>query len=272
MITDWDKDEDWAAWRSFIRAVFVQPFGSDEEPRIFQKCTRLEAPPATRPPSVWMPVGRRGGKSRSTGGHRGSLGMLLDWSPSLTRANSASSLLAPILAADRRQGLTLWATSKHFLKCLGYVSLSSMRMPKSIQLAGSVLIEVVTASYRAVRSRTVLAALCDEIAFCHSEDTSVNPDSGIINALEPAMATIPNALLLGASSPYAPYARRSVLWDNFDRHFGEPDGPLIWKATTRTMNPTVPQSFIDAHMPKTRWLPRPNTVPSSGPRRRLHDP
>jgi hypothetical protein len=88
----------------------------------------------------------------------------------------------------------------------------------------------------------VLAALCDEIAFWHSDEDSANPDREIIAALEPAMATIPNALLLGASSPYA---RRGVLWDNFDRHFGKADGPLIWKAPTRVMNPTVPQAFLD---------------------------
>ncbi|MBO0738353.1 MAG: hypothetical protein J2P48_17565, partial [Alphaproteobacteria bacterium] len=97
------------------------------------------------------------------------------------------------------------------------------------------------ASYRAVRSRTVLAALCDEIAFWHSEESSANPDREIISALEPAMATIPNALLLGSSSPYS---RRGVLWDYYDRWFGRPGGPLVWQAATRWMNPTVPQSFL----------------------------
>jgi hypothetical protein len=57
------------------------------------------------------------------------------------------------------------------------------------------------------------------------------------------MATIPIAMLLAASSPYA---RRGVLWDAFRQHYGERDSPvLVWKAGTRTMNPTVPQSVID---------------------------
>jgi hypothetical protein len=57
------------------------------------------------------------------------------------------------------------------------------------------------------------------------------------------MATIPNAMLLCASSPYA---RRGVLWDAFRRHFGQADSQvLVWKADTRTMNPTVPQSVVD---------------------------
>ena len=63
------------------------------------------------------------------------------------------------------------------------------------------------------------------------------------------MATIPNAMLLCASSPYA---RKGALWEAYHRYFGQ-DGPvpiLVWQASTRTMNPTVPQSFIDAEYEK----------------------
>jgi hypothetical protein len=57
------------------------------------------------------------------------------------------------------------------------------------------------------------------------------------------MSTIPGAMLLCASSPYA---RRGALWDAFRRYFGKDDtGLLVWKAATRTMNPTVPQAVID---------------------------
>src|SRR6516162_6348163 len=60
------------------------------------------------------------------------------------------------------------------------------------------------------------------------------------------MATIPNAMLLCASSPYA---QRGALFTAFKQHFGKSDSPaLVWKAPTRTMNPTVSQSVIDAAM------------------------
>jgi hypothetical protein len=59
------------------------------------------------------------------------------------------------------------------------------------------------------------------------------------------MATIPGAMLLCASSPYA---RRGVLWEAFRKHFGKPSSVLVWKADTQTMNPTVPLTVIvDAH-------------------------
>jgi hypothetical protein len=53
-------------------------------------------------------------------------------------------------------------------------------------------------------------------------------------------------MLLCASSPYA---RRGALWDAFRRNYGKDDsGLLVWKAATRTMNPTVPQAVIDRAM------------------------
>jgi hypothetical protein len=83
--------------------------------------------------------------------------------------------------------------------------------------------------------------LCDEIAFWRSEE-SANPDSEIIGAIRPAMATVPGAMLLCASSAYA---RRGALWTAFRKFFGHDSPVLVWKADTRTMNPTVPQSVID---------------------------
>jgi hypothetical protein len=53
-------------------------------------------------------------------------------------------------------------------------------------------------------------------------------------------------MLLCASSPHA---RRGALWDAYRKHFGQDGDPvLVWQAATRTMNPAVPQSYIDAHM------------------------
>jgi hypothetical protein len=57
------------------------------------------------------------------------------------------------------------------------------------------------------------------------------------------MATIPNAMLLCASSPFA---RRGALWDAFRRHYAKDDDPvLVWRAPTRAMNPVVSQQVID---------------------------
>ena len=65
----------------------------------------------------------------------------------------------------------------------------------------------------------------------------------MIDAVRPAMATVPGAMLLCASTPYA---RRGVIWNAHRRHHGhEGDPVLVWQAPTRAMNPTVPQRVID---------------------------
>jgi hypothetical protein len=57
------------------------------------------------------------------------------------------------------------------------------------------------------------------------------------------LATIRNAMPPCASSPYA---QRGALFAAFKQHYGRPGSSVpVWKALTRVMNPTVPQSVID---------------------------
>jgi len=96
------------------------------------------------------------------------------------------------------------------------------------QLANSVTIEIGTASFRSSRGYTYAAILADEVSFWRSED-STNPDSEILAAVRPGMATIPNAMLLCASSPYA---RKGELWKAFHNWWGRDDAPAqLWKSS-----------------------------------------
>lgn len=72
----------------------------------------------------------------------------------------------------------------------------------AIDLTNRITIEVHTASWRAIRGYTLVGCICDEIAFWPADDAA-NPDVEILAALRPAMATIPGALLVAISSPYA---------------------------------------------------------------------
>jgi hypothetical protein len=115
-----------------------------------------------------------------------------------------------------------------------------------------ITLEVVTCSYRTIRGRTIVAALADGIAFWLTEGSS-NPDEQVLAAIRPAMATIPGAKLLCASSPNA---RRGALWEAYQKWFGKDDAPvLIWQAETRVMNPSVPQRVIDDAYEPTNAIP-----------------
>ena len=66
----------------------------------------------------------------------------------------------------------------------------------SIELKNNLTIEITTNDKRRVRGRTVVAAIFDEVAHWRNE-SSANPDEDVYSAIQPAMLTIPNALLIG---------------------------------------------------------------------------
>jgi phage terminase large subunit-like protein len=94
---------------------------------------------------------------------------------------------------------------------------------ESIRLRNRVTIRVQVASFRRLRGRTVACAILDENAFWYSDEESRNPDTEILKALRPSMATIPGSLLIAISSPYA---KRGILWDAYRRYFGK-DGARV---------------------------------------------
>jgi hypothetical protein len=113
---------------------------------------------------------------------------------------------------------------------------------ESVDLSNRITIELHSASIRTIRGYTLVAAILDEVAFWFGEDHA-NPDMEIMEALRPAMATVPGALLLGLSSPYR---RSGALYDAYRRHFGQDkDSVLVIQADTKTMNPTISQGVID---------------------------
>ena len=62
------------------------------------------------------------------------------------------------------------------------------------------------------------------------------------------MATVPSAKMISISSPYAKYG---AMFEMHRRYYGQDDpNILVWVASTRMMNPTIPQSFIDQEMAK----------------------
>ena len=114
-----------------------------------------------------------------------------------------------IIATDRRQARVILRYVRALLSDIPVLSAwSSARRPRaSIWQPGH--IEIMAASFRRTRGYAIAAALCDEIAFWPTEDAA-EPDVEVLDALRPGMATIPGAMLLCASSPYA---RRGALWD-----------------------------------------------------------
>lgn len=225
----------WASWRAFLCAVWGLPM-SDPELAVYRQCTRRESPPLEVPREAAMVVGRRGGKSLTAALLGLTMALYRDYSPYLAPGERGYVL---ILSRSQKEARSVLSYIKGMLG--GALSpLVSRSLEDSIELTVPVTIEVVAAQWRGGgRSRTVVGAICDEIAFWRSDDGSVNPDAEILRSLRPTMATIPNARLIMLSSPYA---RRGVLWDTYDRYYGKPElstseRVLVWKAPTWVMHP-----------------------------------
>jgi hypothetical protein len=239
----WFKDRaTWASWFAFLRALFALPL-SPEELAVYRECTGRTEPPTSPAAEGWLICGRRSGKSF----------MLALVAVFLACFKDHRRYLAPgevgtvmVIAADRKQERVILRYIRALLLRVPMLArLVEREVAEAFDLNNGVSIEVHVASYRTTRGYAVIAALLDELAFWRTDESSAEPDTEIIAAVRPAMATIPNAMLLCASSPYA---QRGALFDAFRRHFGKNGSVLIWRAPTRTMNPTVSQSVIDEAM------------------------
>jgi hypothetical protein len=148
-----------------------------------------------------------------------------------------------IIAANRAQARSIFKYVSGLLKAVPVLAaMVQAETADTIELSNSVTIEITTASFRTTRGYTFAAVLCDETAFWRSDETSANPDVEILRALRPGLASIPNSLLISASSPYA---KRGSLYATFRKHYGK-DGSrvLVWKAGTATMNPRIDPAVI----------------------------
>lgn len=228
---------DWDAWRAFLRALFALPM-SDVDLQTYRACTERQTPPTSACREAWMVVGRRGGKSRIAA----FLAVLLACFRRYQLAPGERGVVM-VLAADRKQARVVMRYVIGLLESHPMTAaMIETRRKEGVELSGGVDIEIHTASYRTVRGYTVVGVICDEIAFWPTDEEAADGDADIVNALRPAMLTIPDALLLGLSSPYA---RRGELWKNYVRHFGKDGSPvLVWQASTVTMHPSVPADVI----------------------------
>jgi hypothetical protein len=252
----WFRDPDsWAAWRTFLAALFALPM-DDQQLELYRKHTNRTDPPANPATEAWLIVGRRGGKSFMMALCATYLATFRDYRQYLQQGERAT---VAVIAADRRQARVIMRYCRALLTQIPILQKTIVReTAEAFDLRNRVTIEISTASQRATRGYTYAAVLCDEIAFWQTDEDAAEPDYAILDAIRPGMATIPNSLLLCASSPYA---RRGALWDIYRKYWAVDNTdvnnglvnnsdiingrPLVWHATTRQMNPSVPQRLID---------------------------
>jgi hypothetical protein len=244
-IRDWNlfgamfKDPaSWHAWEIYLSALFGLPIDAADL-GVFRQCTGLIGPPADLARESFVICGRRSGKSFISSIIAVYLAAFKDWRQYLSPGERGWIF---VIANDKSQAGIIKKYISGILHGNRLLKAKIQNETKEeIELSGSVGIAVKTSSYRTLRGYTLLAAILEEMAFYRSED-SANPDREILAAVRPALATIPESVLLGISTPYS---RTGVLWEQYKANFGKEGGPLVWLAPTRTMNPTIDARLIE---------------------------
>jgi hypothetical protein len=230
----------WATWRAMLLATMGEPL-TPGELKIFQTFTggRTQAPPSRVEEAAFV-IGRRGGKDRAASVLACYLAALVDWSPVLVRGERG---LVLCIGPDQRQAkITRDYIEGAFDHSPIMATMVTGRTADSIELSNRISIEVRAASFRRLRGITAVAVIATEAAFWQTDEGGLNPDSEILNAVRPSLATTGGPLIIISS----PYARRGEVWELYRRHYGPAGDPLILVAqgTSRDLNPTLPSSVV----------------------------
>jgi hypothetical protein len=157
---------------------------TEDQLAIYRRFTGRSTPPTKALHEAWLVIGRRGGKSFVLAVIAVFLACFRDWRPFLGPGEVGTVI---IIAADRRQARVIMRYCTGLLTAVPMLAkLIEAESRETIELKNRIVIEIHTASFRTTRGYTIVAALCDELAYWHSDETSAEPDVEVINALRPA--------------------------------------------------------------------------------------
>ncbi|MBA7496138.1 hypothetical protein ES702_06736 [subsurface metagenome] len=231
--------ETWHSWEIYLRALFGLPIEDPGDRKLLEGCTGLKGSiMGGKVKESYVICGRRSGKSFISSIIAVYMATFKDWAKFLSPGERGFIF---VIANDKSQAKIIKNyVSGIFRSSSSFRELVSKDLTWEVELKNQVTIGVKTASFRTLRGYTLLCAILEEIAFWRSEE-SANPDKEILAAVRPSLATIPDSLLIGISTPYS---RAGVLFEMFKRYYGKAGGPLIWKAATKKMNPTIDREII----------------------------
>jgi hypothetical protein len=231
----------WLPWRVVLMAARGEPL-APEELEIFVALTGRNVSPTHPVEELCAIAGRRGGKSRALSTFAVYIGALCDHSEVLASGERGLvSLLAP---TQRQSRIDLGYCDGIITQSPELRQLVVNRTTDTLSLSNGIDIEVRSANFRMLRGVTCVAVLADEVAFFSDESSeSANPDTEILNAVRPSLATTNGPLLIASS----PYRKLGTLWDIYRQNFGPEGDPgiLVLKGTSRQFNPSLDQKVVD---------------------------
>jgi hypothetical protein len=224
----------WRAWRTLARAIEAQPpqVGDRE---LFLKHAGREWPTAPAR-EVWIICGRRSGKTVFASLLACYQALFSEYVPQRGERGYAA-LVSP---TRQQSGIARGYASGLFQESGLLADMVTRETLETIELENQTGLLILSSDYKTLRGFSLLGTVVDEGAFVALEGARSAEE--VIRAVRPALLAS-GGLLAVVSSPYS---REGVLFETYQRHFGQ-DGPIIvWKATSREMNPLLDAEAIVA--------------------------
>lgn len=230
----------WNIWRAILIASMGEPL-TDEEMALYMARTGRTESPTEPVEELTCIAGRRSGKTTGVGALSTYLAALCDWSDVLNRGDRG---VLPFLAQSQRTAkIAFRHANAAFNDIKALKRLVENVTAETISLKNGVDLEIRPANYRSIRGITAVAAVCDEVAYWFSDETSSNPDREILTALRPALITTRGPLIMCSSV----YGKKGELWETYRRSYGAGGDPQVLVAfgSSKDFNETLPQKIID---------------------------
>ena len=248
----WFDGSTWDGWKTILKAAFALPM-TDSEVAFFRSVADRE-PPRAQARELWIIAGRRAGKDSIASVIAAQAASFFE---PAGRLRGGERAVVMCLAVDRSQATIVLNYIRSYFHDISYLAATVERETKDgFELSNGVDVVVATNSYRSVRGRSVLLAIFDEVGFWRSE-ASVAPDVETYHAVAPGMATLPNAMLVGITSPHR---KSGLAYERWRDHYGRDGDILVVRAPSLRLNPTIDSRIIDdamardAQVARAEWL------------------
>ncbi|OYP36441.1 hypothetical protein [Rhodopirellula sp. MGV] len=234
----------WKRWFACLRALHGIKLGESSKKTLREVASRdASGLPTNGFDTALFLTGRRSGKSRIAavlGAYEAAL------AGNEKRLAKGERGVVAIIAPTKNQGTIV----RNYLRSVFDVPMLAGELvgetKEGFDLKNGIQIRIMAGDFRTVRGFTLVAAIVDEIAFFGLEEESkVKSDTELIRAIQPSLATCQGKLIAISS----PYAKRGWTYRTFKRHFGtDSSNVLVVNCPSRSLNPTLSQSIVDAAM------------------------
>lgn len=189
-------------------------------------------------------AGRRAGKDRffsAVGCWRAAL--CANWAEHLSAGEQAVMIL---VGTDKKQAAILRRYCEGLLRAPLLAQEVARRTDDAIEFRNGASLEIITNNAALIRGRSAIGLLGTETCQWKTDEAAASSDAEVVAAAEPSMAMCPDGglLMLGSSV----YRRRGYMFRQFKKLHGNDTADadaICWFATSRMMNPQLPQAVID---------------------------